>query len=90
MAKATCSTHTHTHTHTHTLENERDIDLNFEFLDEGKTYKAVMYHDGEDAHWNDNPTSYLIDEMEVDQSTTMTVHLAPGGGLAISLIEVTP
>jgi hypothetical protein len=68
-----------------TDENARDITINFDFLDPGKTYDAIIYRDGEDAHWDDNPTSIVIEEMTIDSSTEQTFHLAPGGGLAISL-----
>ncbi len=65
----------------------RDMQLKLDFLPEGKTYVAHIYHDGADAHWNDNPTSYAIDEQMVDRDAFIDLHLAPGGGAAISLIE---
>ncbi|NMM48442.1 glycoside hydrolase family 97 protein [Marinigracilibium pacificum] len=66
-------------------ENERDIKIEFSFLDEGKTYEAIIYKDGEDAHWNDNPESIVISNMDVTNTSSETFHLAPGGGLAISI-----
>lgn len=70
-----------------TNEEARDMQLKLDFLPEGKTFRARIYHDGPDAHWNDNPTSYAIDEQEVDRDAFIDLHLAPGGGAAISLIE---
>lgn len=70
-----------------TNEEARDMQLKLDFLPEGKTYVAHIYHDGADAHWNDNPSSYAIIEQEVDRDAFIDLHLAPGGGAAISLIE---
>lgn len=69
-----------------TDENSRNINIDFDFLERGKTYKAVIYKDGPDAHWNDNPTSIVIEETTIDRGTKMGFVLAPGGGLAISLM----
>ena len=51
----------------------------------GKTYEAIIYKDGEDTHWNDNPTSIEIEELTIDKSTKSMFKLAPDEGLAISL-----
>lgn len=69
-----------------TDENEREITINFDFLDEGETYKGIVYRDAEDSHWDDNPESIEIEEMEITRNDTMTFRLAPGGGLAISMV----
>ena len=69
-----------------TDEESRTIDLNFDFLESGKTYEATVYKDGKDAHWDDNPTSIEIEKMDIDHTMTKTFTLAPGGGLAISLM----
>jgi hypothetical protein len=68
-----------------TDENSRDITINFDFLDADTEYDAVIYKDGKDAHWNDNPTSLDIERITIDNSMTKTFTLAAGGGLAISL-----
>ncbi|NPD85329.1 glycoside hydrolase family 97 protein [Lentimicrobium sp. L6] len=67
-------------------ENPRDITIDFSFLEEGKNYKVIVYKDGEEAHWNDNPLSLVIEEVSVNKNSKETFHLAAGGGLAISLI----
>ncbi|WP_228853417.1 glycoside hydrolase family 97 protein [Aegicerativicinus sediminis] len=69
-----------------TDENPRDVTLNFDFLEEGKSYAARIYKDGDDADWDTNPTSYTIEEMDVDKQSTIDIHLAAGGGFAISLM----
>lgn len=67
-------------------ENARDISINFDFLEEGKNYKVIVYKDGKEAHWNDNPLNLEIEEISVNMNSKVDFHLAPGGGLAISLM----
>ncbi len=67
-------------------ENPRDITIDFSFLEEGKKYKVMVYKDGNEAHWNDNPLSLDIEQISVDKNSKETFHLAAGGGLAISLM----
>ncbi|MBQ4821375.1 glycoside hydrolase family 97 protein [Aquimarina sp. MMG016] len=69
-----------------TDENQRDIKLNFDFLEPEKEYEAKIYKDGSNAHWNDNPTSIDIETKVINSTSKETIMLAPGGGLAISLI----
>ena len=70
-----------------TDENARSMTLNFDFLDPDADYEAIIYKDGEDAHWDDNPTSIVIESIDIDANTELTVDLAPGGGFAISLLK---
>jgi len=69
-----------------TDENARDIDVKLDFLPAGKKYEATIYADGDDAHWDKNPTSYKIEKQEVDNSSILKLKLAAGGGAAISLL----
>lgn len=69
-----------------TDENPREVSIDFGFLDEGKDYTATVYKDGENAHWDKNPTDYVIESLSVDKFTQYNVRLAPGGGVAISII----
>ncbi|WP_142786599.1 glycoside hydrolase family 97 protein [Changchengzhania lutea] len=68
-----------------TDENARVLDLNLDFLDEGQEYTAVIYKDGENAHWNSNPLDISIETIEVNKTSKLKVKLAPGGGFAMSL-----
>lgn len=70
-----------------TDENARNQNITFDFLEAGKTYKATVYKDAEDAHWNDNPQAYQIEKIEVTNSSTYNVNLSPGGGFAISIMQ---
>ncbi|NQU33112.1 MAG: glycoside hydrolase family 97 protein [Bacteroidetes bacterium] len=69
-----------------TDENSRDITINFDFLPANISYKAMVYKDAPNTHWNDNPTSYELEELTITNDLVKTFHLAEGGGLAISLI----
>lgn len=71
-----------------TDENARDMEFSLDFLTAGKKYKATLYLDGENAHWDKNPTEFKIVEMEVDSTSSLKYHLAEGGGVAVSLIEL--
>jgi hypothetical protein len=68
-----------------TDENPRDLSLKLNFLKPNIKYKATLYLDGPDAHWDKNPTSYRIETREVDSNSVIDLRLAPGGGAAISL-----
>lgn len=68
-------------------ENARTSVLNFDFLEEGATYQATIYRDGEGADWKINPEAYEIEKMTVTNKTTLSIRLAKGGGCAISIIK---
>lgn len=68
-------------------ENARTSILNFDFLEEGATYQATIYRDGEGADWQTNPEAYEIEKMTVTNKTTLSIRLAKGGGCAISIIK---
>jgi alpha-glucosidase len=69
-----------------TNEEPRKINVKCDFLDKGKKYKAIIYSDGKDADWQDNPTDYQIDTVEVYHRSDICVKLAPGGGCAVSFV----
>ncbi|WP_299527409.1 glycoside hydrolase family 97 catalytic domain-containing protein, partial [uncultured Lutibacter sp.] len=70
-----------------TDENARDLEIDFSFLDEGITYEATIYEDAEDTHWDKNPTSLNIRKLQITNTSKEILHLAAGGGFAISLIK---
>lgn len=69
-----------------TDENSREITINFDFLEDDKTYKALIYRDADDAHYADNPEALVIENMDITKDTSKTFLLKEGGGLAISLL----
>ena len=70
-----------------TDENARTQHLMFDFLEDGKTYNATIYKDGPNAHWNDNPQDYAIENMKLTKASMMDIAMARGGGFAISIIQ---
>ncbi|WP_372974580.1 glycoside hydrolase family 97 catalytic domain-containing protein, partial [Muriicola sp.] len=70
-----------------TDEEGRTEVLKLDFLEPGKSYKAILYKDAADAHWDTNPQAYEITSMDVTSEDTVEVILAPGGGFALSLIQ---
>lgn len=68
-----------------TDHNARSMSLNLDFLAPGKKYRARLFVDAADAHWQKNPEAYIIDSAVVDATSTLSVALAPGGGAAIYL-----
>ncbi|UAB78831.1 glycoside hydrolase family 97 protein [Erythrobacter sp. SCSIO 43205] len=70
-----------------TDEESRALDLPLTFLEDGKTYTAQVYRDGDDAHWDTNPYDYVIEEIEVMSGGTLPVKLASSGGVAVRFIE---
>ena len=63
----------------------RDYTLSFSFLPEGKKYQATVYRDSDTADCDTNPESYVIETIDVDSSSTLPIHMARGGGFAISI-----
>ena len=68
-----------------TNEDSRDYTLEFDFLPSDKEYMATIYADAPDADCFDNPETYKISEMQVNSNTSAMIHMARGGGFAISL-----
>ncbi len=71
-----------------TDENAREISIDFDFLDEGVEYEAIIYKDAEDANYENNPTAIAIEEIDISKGSSVTVQLAEGGGFAISLVKI--
>ena len=71
-----------------TNEGPRTLLVSLDFLEKGKTYKAIVYADGEQADWKTNPTEYQITEQEVTARDTINIRMAAGGGQAISFMPL--
>ena len=70
-------------------ENGHKSALKLDFLDPSKTYIATVYADASDAHYKDNPQAYIIHKGTVTSKTALNLKAAPGGGYAISIMEIT-
>ncbi len=68
--------------------HKRTTTLKLDFLDKGKKYRATIYADAKDANYKTNPQAYKITEKTVTSRSKLTLTSAPGGGFAISLIEL--
>ena len=68
-----------------TDEAGRTLEVPLSFLPVGRSYIAEIYSDAADAHWLSAPLEYEISERAVDAGTSLTVKLAPGGGVAIRI-----
>ena len=69
-------------------ENTRTSDIKLDFLEKGKKYVATIYADAKDAHYKTNPQAYTIRKVNVTSKSKLSQFSAPGGGYAISIIEV--
>ena len=64
----------------------RELSIPLSFLEDGKSYTAQVYRDGEGAHWDTNPYAIAIEQIEVIGGSTMDALLAASGGLAVRFI----
>ena len=71
-----------------TNENSRELKLSLDFLSKDKNYRAIIYKDGKDAHYNKNPYSIDIMERIVTSKETLSLQLAEGGGIAIKFEKI--
>ena len=69
-------------------EDARDVEVKLDFLQEGLTYEATLYKDAQDADYLTNPQAYTIEKQQLRAGDTISVHMAPGGGFAVSLKEL--
>ncbi len=70
-----------------TDENARDFEVPLEFLGAGR-YEATVYQDAPDADYLTKPQAYTISKVIVGAADKLGVHLAAGGGFAVSFKEL--
>ena len=68
-----------------TNEKARNIDVALDFLDEGATYRAMIYEDGPEADYERNPYEMTIRQINVVKGDTLHLRLARSGGAAIRI-----
>jgi len=68
-----------------TNEKERELSIKLDFLEEGKSYEATIYADKEGCDWLNNPEQYSISRKTLKHGDKLKLHLAAGGGQAISI-----
>lgn len=69
-------------------ETPRTSTIAFDFLEKGKKYEVTIYADAKDAHYKTNPQAYTIRKIKATNKTKLSQFSAPGGGYAISIIEI--
>ncbi|MFV8371602.1 glycoside hydrolase family 97 protein [Flavobacterium sp. LB2P74] len=69
-------------------ETPRTSTIKFDFLEKGKKYVATIYADAKEAHYKTNPQAYTIRKMTVTNKSKLAQLSAPGGGYAISIVEI--
>lgn len=65
--------------------NERDMNIDLSFLPEGQ-YKITLFTDGDNAH--KKGIDYKRQEIIVNSTDSLNLHLAPGGGFAAKLENI--
>ncbi len=66
-----------------TDENARTAVIKTDFLDPSRQWEAIIYKDGKDAHWENNPMSYIVERKKMKVGETLQIQLAAGGGVAV-------
>ena len=69
-------------------ENGHLSKLDLSFLDKDKKYIITIYKDAKDAHYEKNPQAYVIQKGIATAKSKLKIKAAPGGGYAISILEV--
>lgn len=66
-----------------TNKDKRKLVIPLDFLDKGATYKAKIFRDGNNAHYQTNPYPVIIEETDVTSETYLDIQQASSGGTAI-------
>lgn len=72
-----------------TTRDPREITVDLSFLPKDKKYEATIYSDTEDTHFLNNKESYKIHTQTVDANSKLDIKMAPGGGNAIYIKDIT-
>ncbi|CAA7194479.1 glycoside hydrolase family 97 protein [Chryseobacterium potabilaquae] len=68
-----------------TDENKRDYTVDFSFLNKNQKYEAIIYEDGKDADYINNPQSYNIYKKQITNKSKINFKMARSGGFAVSI-----
>ena len=61
-----------------TNEDGRMVEQSLSFLDEGKTYQAEIYRDGDHADWDTNPYAFTVETRLVTAADHLQIAMGPG------------
>ena len=68
-------------------DQERTLDLNLDFLEEGASYTATIYRDGDTAQWESNPYDLVIETKTFTKGDVFHIRMASGGGFGAILVR---
>lgn len=71
-----------------TGDDARTAHIALSFLDAGRSYRATIYRDGEDAHFDTNPYPVVIEERDVTSDMVLDIPQGRSGGCAIKLTPI--
>jgi alpha-glucosidase len=71
-----------------TDENARALKVPLDFLDAGRTYRAEIYRDGDEADWKTRPHAIVVERRDARREDAWPLRLAPGGGFAIRFVAL--
>lgn len=65
-----------------TNELERTVNVSLDFLETGK-YEATVTQDAPNSHFLNEREKFQMEKIEVDNTSSLTLRLAPGGGACV-------
>ena len=68
-------------------DEPREVEVPLSMLEDGQTYTATIYRDGEQADWLTNPYDYRIESQTVTSSDKLQLRMASGGGFAVRIAK---
>lgn len=71
-----------------TDEQARRVVVPLNFLEDGVTYRSIMYRDAEGADWESEPYAFEKVEEEVTSETILPLNMGAGGGVAVRFVPV--
>ncbi len=71
-----------------TGDDARIAHIDLSFLDPGVKYRATIYRDGEDTHFDTNPYPVVIEQRDVTSATVLDIPQGRSGGCAIKLAKI--
>ncbi len=71
-----------------TGDEARTAHIDLSFLDPDAKYRATIYRDGPDAHYDTNPYPVVIEQRDVTSSTVLDIPQGRSGGCAIKISKI--
>ncbi len=71
-----------------TGDDARTANISLSFLDPGAKYRATIYRDGENTHYDTNPYPVIIEQRDVTSDMALSIPQGRSGGCAIKLTKL--